>query len=187
MPAGPTVEDLLARLRGGDRAAESEFLEAVYQDLRRIARRMMRAEREGHTLQPTALVNETYLRLFGTGRTQTWTTAREFFGSAVWVMRQVLVDAGRRRKAKRRDGVKEPLSEGTAAVSGGQEWVEIAVALERLRAEDERAAETAELRLYCGLNFREIGELEGVSTETARKEWLYAEAWLRRELGGRLS
>ncbi|MBL8174091.1 MAG: RNA polymerase subunit sigma-70 [Bryobacterales bacterium] len=178
------ITQLIEQLQEGH-DVENELLEAAQAGLKRIARHFMAGERVGHTLQPTALVNEAFVRMFR-AQAPRWRNGDEFFSAAARVMRQILIDSARRRMAVRREGVRAPLEEGSATDGRRYAWVEIDIALEKLLAGDEMAGKVAQMHLICGLNFREIGEVMEVSDEKARQEWIYAERWLRRELGGSL-
>lgn len=178
---------LLARFRQGDRAAESVLFPLVYEELHRIAARQMRRERAGHSLQPTALVNEAYVRLLGQ-RAQPWQNRAHFFALASGVMREILIDhARRRRAAKRGDGkpqlqFDEPLMQaaGQAVLTDDQLETLLAIdeALKQLADLDPRQTRIVELRFFAGMTSKEIAEVLDVGERTVEREWAAARAWL---------
>jgi RNA polymerase sigma factor (TIGR02999 family) len=176
---------LLAEYRGGKRDALDRLLPLVYDELRRIASRYLRAERSEHTLQPTALVHEAYLRLVGQ-HDVAWQNRAHFCGVAAQVMRRILVDHARSRRAAKRGGAaaRVTLADALAVVEGRDVSV-IALdrALDKLAALDPRLGRVVELRYFGGLTKREAAEALGVSPATVDRETATATAWLRRELG----
>jgi RNA polymerase sigma-70 factor, ECF subfamily len=153
--------------------------------LRRIARRQLRREREGHTLQPTALVHEAYLRLVDQ-RHVDWRSRAHFFGVAAQVMRRVLVDHARRHNAiKRGDGVQRVTIDEAAQAAGPDEIsvLDLDSALGRLEIVDRGLAQIVELRAFGGLTIEEAAHVLKISASTAKREWRTAKAWLTRELG----
>jgi RNA polymerase sigma-70 factor, ECF subfamily len=187
MPAGHDVTGLLGDWSRGDRRALDRLLPLVYAELRRIAARQLRLERDGHTLQPTALVHEAYLRLVEQ-RSGDWESRAHFFGVAAQVMRRILVDHARRQAAsKRTAGVQRvPLEEiaETAAVSEVP-VIELDQALGRLERLDPGLAQLVELRAFAGLTIDEAAHVLKVSPSTAKRDWRTAKAWLTHELGVR--
>jgi RNA polymerase sigma factor (TIGR02999 family) len=180
------VTQLLRRYRGGDRAAEAELFKRLYDELHRIAAHYLHGERPDHTLQPTALINEAYLRLVAQ-RERELVNRSHFVAVAALVMRQVLVDFARRAKAaKRAFGVAPvPLEESIAVTIERPETVlALDAALNRLAEMDERQARIVELRYFAGLSIEEAAEVLDVSPRTIKREWTSARAWLRGELGG---
>jgi RNA polymerase sigma factor (TIGR02999 family) len=176
---------LLAKLRHGDRDAESKLMPLVYQELRRLARRYMRAERADHTLQPTALVHEAYLSLVG-DRDRTWQNRAHFFAMAAQQMRRILVDHARARRAGKRGGdrAKVELDEGAAySPEKSEEMLALDQALDRLARRDPRQAQAVELRFFGGLSEDEVAEVQGISTRTVKRDWTLARAWLYKEIG----
>ena len=180
----PSVAHLLDQAGQGDPAALSRLLDVVYAELRSIAAAQMRNERPDHTLQPTALVHEAYVRLVGSGP-RSFEDRAHFVTAASRVMRRVLIDHARARNAaKRGSNLRVTLDE---AIAGG---VEPAVdvfslddALNRLAAAEPRWAQVVELRFFGGLEIAEVAALLGISNATVKRDWQFARAWLARELG----
>jgi RNA polymerase sigma factor (TIGR02999 family) len=175
---------LLAELRAGNRSAESRLLPLVYDELRRQARRYMRGERPDHTLQPTALVHEAYLRLAGQ-REVAWQSRAHFFAVAAQLMRRILVDHARARKAEKRGG-HEPriaLEEGLGITQEkSAELLALDEALCHLAERDPRLARAVELRFFGGLSEKEAAEVLGISTRTLKRDWSFAQTWLYKEI-----
>jgi RNA polymerase sigma factor (TIGR02999 family) len=184
MPAGHDVTRLLGDWSRGDRRALDRLLPLVYAELRRIAARQLRQERDGHTLQPTALVHEAYLRLVEQ-RSVDWESRAHFFGVAAQVMRRVLVDHARRQAARKRTAGAQrvPLEEvaETAAVSQVPVLL-LDHALHRLEKLDPGLAQIVELRAFGGLTIDEAALVLKVSPSTAKRDWRTAKAWLTNEL-----
>ena len=187
MPAAHDVTGLLGDWSRGDRRALDRLLPLVYAELRRIAARQLRLERDGHTLQPTALVHEAYLRLVEQ-RSGDWESRAHFFGVAAQVMRRILVDHARRQAARKRTaGVQRvPLDEiaETAAVNQVP-VIGLDRALGRLERLDPGLAQLVELRAFAGLTIDEAAHVLKVSPSTAKRDWRTARAWLTNELGVR--
>jgi RNA polymerase sigma factor (TIGR02999 family) len=185
MPMPPNVTALLIDWSHGNRRAFNQLLPLVYAELRQIAARQLRKERVGHTLQPTALVHEVYLRLVDQ-RQVDWRNRAHFFGVAAEVMRRILVDHARRHRAgKRGDGMPsvsiDAASESVA--TDGLPILALDLALQRLAQFDEDLARIVELRAFGGLTIDEAACVLNVSPSTAKREWRTAKAWLGRELG----
>ena len=177
---------LLARWREGRPGAEGELFSRVTDELRRLAGSHLRREREGHTLQPTALVNEAWIRL-AQQATPDLTSRAHFFGIATRLMRQILVDHARAKNAQQRDGGMRVDFSPAADVTGErgpEQRLELDAALERLAKFDERRARALELRYFGGLNRDEIAEVLGVTERIVKRDLEVAHAWLRRELAG---
>jgi RNA polymerase sigma factor (TIGR02999 family) len=178
------VTNLLMRWSEGDAAALAELTPLVYEELRRLAHRHMNAERNDHTLQTTALVNEVYLRL-ADQTNPSWQNRAHFFAVAARAMRRILVSYARARRSEKRGGgaLKMELDEA-AIVSPEQSKaiVDLHEALERLSTLDSRKARVVELKYFGGLNHEEIAEVMKVSTITVRRDWVFAKAWLYEEL-----
>ena len=179
-----TVAHLLDQAGKGDSAALSRLLDVVYAELRSIASAQMRGERPDHTLQPTALVHEAYVRLLGSG-SRSFEDRAHFVNAASRVMRRVLIDHARARSAaKRGNNLRVTLDEG---IAGGPEpaidVLSLDDALNRLAAAEPRWAQVVELRFFGGLEVTEVAALLGISAATVKRDWQFARAWLARELG----
>ena len=178
------VTVLLGEIRLGRQDALAELVPLVYRELRRLAGHHMRNERGGHTLQPTALVHEAFLRLIGQDRTD-WKNRAQFMGVAAQLMRRILVDHARRRSAAKR-GVGITLNEEIVGRSAGTdrivEILEVDEILGRLAELDARQARIAELRYFGGLSVEETAEAMGVSARTVKSDWAMAKAWLHSQL-----
>ena len=175
---------LLAELQAGDAAAESRLVPLVYDELRRLARRYMRAERVDHTLQPTALVHEAYLRLAGQRKTS-WQNRAHFFGVAAQLMRRILVDHARARQAEKRGGSDANVTFDEALVlkpAQNPDVLALDEALMRLAERDPRQSRIVELRFFGGLTEEEIAEVLGISPRTVKRDWTVARAWLYKEI-----
>jgi RNA polymerase sigma factor (TIGR02999 family) len=175
---------LLRRLRDGDREAEERLIEKVYGELRKLAASHLRRERPEHSLQPTALVNEAYLKLTRLDRLN-WQDRSHFFGVAAQVMRQILVDHARARRAEKRGGGVGvvPLDESRILDKGRPlEIIALNEALERLHVKDPRAAKVVECRFFGGLSVEETGQVLGIAARTVKRDWNLGRAWLRKEL-----
>jgi RNA polymerase sigma factor (TIGR02999 family) len=183
-PSPQDVTALLRRWNEGDKQALESLLPLVYAELRAVAANCLRSERSDHTLQPTALVHEAYLRLIGQDRVA-WQNRAHFFAIAAQMMRRILVDHARRRRAAKRDAVTfritlSGLSEEPADLD--PEILALDEALKGLEALDPRQARIVELRFFGGLTVEETAEVAGLGTATVKREWRTARAWLRREL-----
>jgi RNA polymerase sigma factor (TIGR02999 family) len=186
MPSAPNVTQLLLAWQAGDNAALDKLLSAIQPELRRIARRHMAGERRGHVLQPTALVNEAYLRL--ASKDIQWQGRAHFFAVAAQVMRHVLVDDARERaRAKRGGGAcRISLSDAENLATPRQtDVVALDDALNALEKIDRRKSKVIELRFFGGLSLQETADVLQVSVGTIRRDWSLARAWLYRELGDR--
>ena len=175
---------LLTELRKGNKEAEAELIPLVYNELHRLARHYMRGEREGHTLQTSALVNEAYLRLMGEHGVD-WKNRAHFFGVSAQIMRRVLVDHARNRDAQKRGGDVQKISlENAFVYSDEQSWQVVAVheALNKLAEWDVRQAHIVELRFFGGLSVEETAEAMDLSPTTVKREFQLAKAWLYGEL-----
>ena len=183
------VTRLLDRLRTGDRDALDRLVPLLYRELRGIAHRHLRNERDGHTLNTTALVNEAYVTLLGQRKIEV-TDRVQFFAVAATTMRRILIDYARARKRQKRGGgmVPVPLDqvEPFLSVEEASELLALDDALERLAAVNPRGAEVVQHRFFAGLSLDESASVLGVSTKTAQREWTAARAWLRKEVAGEL-
>ncbi len=182
--SSPDVTALLGDWSRGNRTALSQLLPLVYTELRRVAARQLRTERPDHTLQPTALVHEAYLRLVDQ-RQVDWRNRAHFFGVAAQVMRRILVDHARRHGAnKRGQGVRCVSMDEAQDVAAPNEIPVLALdhALDRLAKVDAELTRIVELRAFGGLTIEEAAHVLGVSPSTAKRDWRTAKAWLNREL-----
>jgi len=178
------VTQLLREWSSGRQEARDELLGLVYEPLRAIAGRHLHREREGHTLQPTALVNELYLKLVDQ-RKVAWADRAHFFAVAAQVMRRILVDHARRKKSDKRGGDMIAVTIGAALDLAATENIDVValdVALENLTGIFPQQARIVELRFYAGLTIDETAAVLGVSPATISREWTMARAWLRRAL-----
>ena len=179
-PASSHVTTLLGELRRGNEQARDELVTLVYPELRRIAARYLRQERPGHTLRPTGLVHEVYIRLFGPEHAN-WQNRAHFFAAVSREMRHLLVDYARARNAKKRpDGnVLISLSDVHAtAEARDEDLVALDEALSRLERIDSRASQVVVLRFFIGLSERETAEALEISISTLKRDWIFAKAWL---------
>src|SRR5437763_1707866 len=178
------VTELLAHWSHGDAAALAELTPLVYDELRRIAHRHMGGQRPDHTLQTTALVNETYLRL-ADQTNPNWQSRAHFFAVAARAMRQILVSYARSNRAQKRGGGGARIELDEAAILSpeqSREIVDLHEALERLGTLDSRKAQVVELKYFGGLNYDEMAEVLKISAVTVRRDWVFAKAWLYDEL-----
>jgi RNA polymerase sigma-70 factor (ECF subfamily) len=180
------VTRLLDEVRLGRTDALDRLMPVVYRELRRIASHQMRGERAGHTLQPTALVHEAFLRLVDQNP-ENWHNRTQFFGVAAQLMRRLLVDHARRRHAAKR-GITVTLSEEIYQRSSGtnrtEEILAVDEVLARLAELDPRQARVVELRYFGGLSVEETAEVMGVATRTVKLDWAMAKGWMKSQLSG---
>ena len=177
---------LLQRLSAGDAGASEPLYELLYGELRATAQRAMRSERSDHTLQPTALVNEAFLKLVDPSGVA-WESRAHFLGVAARAMRQVLVDHARRRKSEKREsgGERLPLDDDLLVLeTSAIDLLALDEALARLAAHDEELARLVELRFFGGLTVEETGRVLGLSVRQVEGAWITARAWLFRAVGG---
>jgi RNA polymerase sigma factor (TIGR02999 family) len=187
MPADAPVTELLAQWRAGDRSALEAMIPLVYDELHRLAHHYLHSERRGHTLQSTALVNEAYLRLLGQGG-QRINDRAHFLGVAAHLMRQILVDYARARRAAKREGgqrveleeARHPLQVSDVDVLALDEALTILAKL------DPDQCRIVEMRFFAGLSVEDTAVAMEVSPATIKREWAVAKAWLRRELGDKV-
>jgi RNA polymerase sigma factor (TIGR02999 family) len=178
------VTALLIQWRGGDEGAAHELLPLVHHELRRLAKRLMAGERQGHLLQATALVNEVYLRLVDVRRVH-WQDRAHFFAMAARLMRRVLVDFARAQKNLKRGGAFHRVTfdqDLPVACEGPEDLIAVNAALELLTAQHVRKGQVVELRFFGGLSVEETAEVLAVSEETVMRDWKFAKNWLLREL-----
>jgi RNA polymerase sigma factor (TIGR02999 family) len=180
------VTDLLAAWGRGDASADDRLMAAVYTDLRGVARRRLRSERDDHSLVPTALVHEAYLRLVALRRIR-WQNRAHFFAIAARIMRRVLVDHARGRAAAKRDsaGWTVTLSNRVGTIAPRNvDLLDLDTALERLAMINQRLADLIVLRYFGGLTVEETAQEMSLSPATVKRDWAHARAWMYRELRG---
>jgi RNA polymerase sigma factor (TIGR02999 family) len=172
-------------MRLGSKDALARLIPLVYRELRRLAGYYMRDERASHTLQPTALVHEAFLRLVGQNRAN-WQNRAQFMAVAAQLMRRILVDHARRRATSKRGGARVALDETKlyqgAPIGQAEEILAVDEVLDRLGRLDSQQARVVELRYFGGLSVDETAEAIGVSPRTVKRDWAMARAWLREEL-----
>lgn len=184
--ASHDVTRLLEAAGSGDRAAFDALYRSVYDELRRMARINLRREKQGHTLQPTALVNEAYLRL---APAASFESRRHFFGAAAEAMRRILVEHARRRLASKRgaDFQRVTLTGAaleTPAAQSGVDVLQLDELIEQLRKESPRLADLVNLRFFAGLSIEDAAQALQISAATAKRDWVFAKAWLQQQLFG---
>ena len=180
----PDVTALLRAWAAGDASALDRLVPLVHRELHTIARHCMASERAGHSLQPTALLNETYLRLVGVARVQ-WQDRSHFFAMSARLMRRILVDVARAKHSLKRGGGAPVTSieDGIdVAVERGPDLVALDLALQSLAELDLRKSRVVELRFFGGLSVEETADALGISPETVHRDWRFTKSWLRREL-----
>ena len=178
------VSQLLEAWGGGDKTALERLMPLVYRELRYLARRQMRRERSNHSLQPTELVNEAYLRLVQQRAAQ-WQHRAQFFAVAASIMRRILVDHARRSHYQKRGGgaVRMSLDEvDLVSAAPAEQIVALDGALEALEAVDQRKSQVVELRYFAGLSIEEIAHVLSVSPVTVKRDWALAKTWLYRHM-----
>jgi len=179
--AAGEVTILLRQISGGNSEAANRLIPLVLHELHQLARHYLKAERPGHTLQPTALVNEAYLRLVG-DQARDWRNRAHFIGVSASIMRRILIDHARRRQAlKRGAGEVLELQEERESLSYEQaeELIALNAALDRLEQMNSRQRQVVELRYFGGLSLEETAEVLAVSPVTVRRDWMAARAWLK--------
>jgi len=179
-----SISQLLIEVSHGNREAEAALMTQVYGELRRLARKYMRAERGNHTLQPTALVNEAYMRLM-TEPCASWQNRAHFFATAAQLMHHILVDHARARKAGKRGGIQHQVTLDEGLASTEDKSVDVLAlheALEKLAKLDERQARVVELHFFGGLTFAEIAYILDASERTVKRDWETARTWLKLQM-----
>lgn len=182
----PEITEILRKWKGGDEQAPARLVPYVYEELRRLARLHLANERRDHTLQPTALVHEAYLRLVNQERAE-WKNRAQFFGVAAQLMRRILVDYARAHTAAKRGGGAEHLSLDEVEISirdRAAELLALDAALAELENVDARKSRIVELRFFGGLSVAETAEAMELNPATVRREWTFAKAWLHRSIRG---
>jgi RNA polymerase sigma factor (TIGR02999 family) len=179
-----SVTELLARARSGDSAALADVFPLIYGELRRLAAAQLRREPDGHTLSPTALVHEAYMRLLDYSRLE-WANRAHFMAVASTAMRRILVDHARGHRSLKRGGGARPVSLDAVEL-GTEDRAELLVAmdeaLERLKAVEPRQAQDVECRFFGGMTEEETAEALGIGLRTVKRDWAKAKVWLQREL-----
>ncbi len=180
------VTRILSRIESGDPQAADELLPLVYDALRRLAAQKMTQESPDHTLQPTALVHEAYVRLVDRDAAQRWDNRGHFYAAAAEAMRRILIEEARRKQTQRRGGelVRLELDDEVAAaeVADSAQLLALDEALQKLATTDPESAELVKLRYFAGMTVEEAATLLGISSRTAKRNWSYARAWLQREM-----
>lgn len=179
-----TITRMLREVDEGGAPALDDLLPLIYEELRRLAASFLRRERSDHTLQPTALAHEAWLRLVDAERVQ-WRGRARFLALAAQVMRRILIDHARRRGASKRGGGQHrvTLAEVTPSIVEGEiDVLALDEALRELAALDDRKARVVEFRFFAGMSMREVAEALGISQTTAEEDWYFARAWLSRRL-----
>jgi RNA polymerase sigma factor (TIGR02999 family) len=179
------VTRILSAIEQGDPHAAEQLLPLMYEELRKLAARRLADEKPGQTLQATALVHEAYLRLVDGDKAQHWNSRGHFFGAAAEAMRRILVENARHKKAAKRGGQYRRVDIETAALAARQrddKLLALDEALAKLEKHDPLKAKLVNLRWFAGLSIKEAAAILGVSTATADRYWVYARAWLQREM-----
>jgi|SRR4051812_13187581 len=187
MPASVDVTGLLRAWGQGDETALQQLVPLVYEQLRASARRYMARERRGHTLQTTALIHETYLRLVNVRHVR-WQNRAQFFGICAQLMRRILVDIARSHGYQKRGGGRHRVDLDDALLVSSQPGTDLVAldeALQRLAEVDDRKSRVVELRFFGGLSVKETAEVMNVSGDTVMRDWKLAKVWLLRELTGK--
>jgi RNA polymerase sigma factor (TIGR02999 family) len=187
-PAPHDVTQLLIAWSNGDQAAREGLMTIVYDELHRLARRYMRNESPGHTLQTSALVNEAFIRLVDQKNVH-WQNRSHFFGIAAQMMRRILVDYARSRNYAKRGGGARQLSLDEGLIVSDERSAEVVAvheALEELAKIDQRKTQIVELKFFGGLSIEETAKVLAVSPGTVARDWTMAKAWLRREITNRV-
>ena len=192
-PKSVEVTRLLSRAQAGERQATDDLFPIVYEELRELAGKFLSSERAGHTLQPTALVNEAYMRLVGAGGPQ-WDSRAHFFGAAARSIRRILTDHARAKQSAKRGGNAARVTvediadvvpdQGVRLDDVGPDLVSLDRALEKLATLDETKARVVELRFFGGLTVEQVAAATGVSASTVARDWQFERLWLHRELTG---
>jgi RNA polymerase sigma factor (TIGR02999 family) len=179
------VTRILSQIESGDPAAAEQLLPLVYHELRKLAAARLAHEKPGQTLQATALVHDAYLRLVGGEESRQWDGQSHFFAAAAEAMRRILVENARHKQREKHGGQMRRVTlpeEGIADTPRDEQLVLLDDALSRLKAIRPQAAQIVQLRYFGGQTVEEAAEIAGVSERTARRLWIFAQAWLRREM-----
>ena len=178
------VTRILDAIQQGDQKAAEELLPLVYEELRKLAAHKMANEADGHTLQPTALVHEAWLRLVGS-ESQRWENRSHFFAAAAEAMRRILIEKARRRLRVRHGGGQERVELDDLAIAtpeSDERLLQVHDALDQLAVENKLKAEVVKLRFFVGLTDREVAKALGLSERTVERHWAYAKSWLFRAI-----
>jgi RNA polymerase sigma factor (TIGR02999 family) len=181
------VTRILSAIEQGEPQAAAQLLPLVYEELRKLAAQKLAQEAPGHTLQPTALVHEAYLRLVDTEKVQRWNSRGHFFAAAAEAMRRILIERARHRRSRKAGGDRQrlDLADVEPAVAGPDvDLLALDEALEKLEQQDKRKADLVKLRFFAGLTTAQAAEALGISPSTADNDWAYARCWLRLEIAG---
>lgn len=181
------VTRILSRMESGDVAAAKELLPLVYDELRKLAAIKLRQEKPGQTLEPTALVHEAFLRLVGSGDVPKWQSRGHFFSAAATAMRRILIESARHKQREIHGGrfQRQDLeADEIASALPCDEWLALDEALTKLSQHDPQKAQLVELRFFAGLTGDQAAQALGISPKTADRYWVFARAWLRREMEG---
>ena len=179
------VTRILSAIEQGDPHAAAQLLPLVYEELRQLAAQKLAQEKPGQTLQATALVHEAYLRLVGGESDAQWNSRGHFFAAAAEAMRRILVDQARRKRSQRRGGMHgrcELRDDDRVGIPLDDELLDLDEALAKLAAADPQAADLVKLRIFAGMTVEEVARVQGVSARTVKRNWVYARAWLGRQL-----
>jgi RNA polymerase sigma factor (TIGR02999 family) len=179
------VTGILSAIEQGDPHAAEQLLPLVYGELRKLAAQKLAQEKPGQTLQATALVHEAYVRLVDVDKDQRWNGRGHFFAAAAESMRRILIDQVRRKRSQRQGGERrrcELADEDLIDIPLNDELIDLDDALSKLSVTDPEAAELVKLRVFAGMTVEEIAEVQGKSPRTVKRNWVYARAWLGREL-----
>jgi RNA polymerase sigma factor (TIGR02999 family) len=179
------VTRILSAIEQGDPQAAEQLLPLVYDELRKLAAQKMAQESPGQTLQATALVHDVYLRLVDVEKAQQWNSRGHFFAAAAEAMRRILIDQARRKRSQRQGGVRrrcELSDQDLLEIPVNDELIDLDEAIAKLSSTDPQAAELVKLRVFAGMTVEEIAEVQGKSARTVKRNWVYARAWLGREL-----
>ena len=176
---------ILQQIESGNPAATEKLLPLVYAELRKLAANRLADEKSNHTLQPTALVHEAYVRLVDVDTVQKWNSRAHFFGAAAQAMRRIVIDHAREKQAIKRGGnfKREPLDDGVLASELTDDMVELDDALTKLAEADSDAAKLVSLHVFAGRTIAECAQFIGISERTAARRWAFARAWLIRQMG----
>jgi RNA polymerase sigma factor (TIGR02999 family) len=184
MPSREEITQLLADMRAGKKGANEKLLSLLYNELHALAEQFMRTQRSGHTLQPTALVHEVYLRLGGKKQAN-WENRSHFLRVAAKAMRQVLINYALHRGSEKRGGkwTRKSLDEVTVFMEDlPADFMDLGNALSRLAEVDPQIIQVVDLRFFGGMTVEETGRALGISASTVKRDWKFARAWLRQEL-----